>query len=117
MTHVDDPQIKGDGWIVLLSIGADIEYGFRAARGGPMSTTRVRSAACFNGKVVWHEVTRVDANVPEFWSRLVPDGSYDRIGLQMRCNGDNQYNLMNGVLQGAQRQNPPSESEPSCDTL
>ena len=93
LSHVDAPQIKGDGWIVLLSVGADIEYGFRARAGAPISTTRVRSgdAACFNGKVVHHEITLVDGNVPEFWPRLVPDGSYDRIGLQMRCNGDDQW--------------------------
>lgn len=87
--HQDPPN---DGFVLVLSLGADIDFSFYLQDRTRVSTIRVRSgdAVILNGSVVHHAITRVFDNTPGFWGKHVADDGvgayqYSRVGLQMRC--------------------------------
>lgn len=86
--HVDG---AGFGWVMVLSLGADIKFAYSLKQPRDLAypevmTVTVRSgdAALFNGGVLYHAVTKVYDNTPHWWKQCVPANDWVRVGLQMR---------------------------------
>jgi hypothetical protein len=88
---IDLARQQHERFIREMSLGADCEFEYYLARPTTTHKLRIRSgdAVFFNGEVLSHSVSRVEANTPPWWDDIVGaikhKHDFTRIGLQLRA--------------------------------
>jgi hypothetical protein len=83
--HTDPP---GCGWVLVISIGADIDFQYYLKNSNKPCDIRIKSgeAVMFNGEILHHGIKKVHENTPYWWDETIKnvEHPFTRIGLQMR---------------------------------